>query len=67
MDSQDNWKSKVLIGGAVLGLLAGLGASYMLIQRAEQDGNKPDMSAGEGVRLGLLVLGLLRQVSELGR
>ncbi len=66
MESQENWKSKILITGAVLGLLAGLGASYMLIQRAERQGGQPEMSAGQGVKLGLLVLGLLRQVSELG-
>jgi hypothetical protein len=65
-DMQDNWKSKILLVGAGLGLLAGVGAAYMLIQRAEKEGAQPELSAGEGVKLGLLVLGLLRQVAQLG-
>ena len=65
-EPQDNWKTKALLIGAGIGLLAGLGAAYMLVQRAEKDGGRPEMSAGEGVKLGLLVLGLLRQVSQLG-
>ena len=65
-ETQDNWKTKALLIGAGIGLLAGLGAAYMLVQRAEKDGGRPEMSAGEGVKLGLLVLGLLRQVSQLG-
>ncbi|HNB55303.1 MAG TPA: hypothetical protein PK530_25350 [Anaerolineales bacterium] len=64
--TQDNWKTKILLIGAGVGLLAGLGAAYMLVQRSEKNGTTPDLSAGEGVKLGLLVLGLLRQVSQLG-
>jgi len=64
--TQDNWKTKALLIGAGVGLLAGLGAAYMLVQRAEKNGETPELSAGEGVKLGLLVLGLLRQVSQLG-
>ena len=64
--TQDNWKTKALLIGAGVGLLAGLGAAYMLVQRAEKDGGRPELSAGEGIKLGLLVLGLLRQVAQLG-
>lgn len=65
-ETQDNWKTKTLLIGAAVGLLAGLGAAYMLVQRSEKSGTAPELSAGEGVKLGLLVLGLLRQVSQLG-
>jgi hypothetical protein len=61
-----NWKSKVLLVGGILGLLTGLGAAYLLIQRAEKEETEPKLSAGEGVKLGLLVFGLLRQVAQLG-
>lgn len=65
-EQNDNWKTKVLLIGAGVGLLAGLGAAYLLVQRAEKDGVRAELSVGEGVKLGLLVLGLLRQVSQLG-
>ncbi len=63
---QVNWKVKVLLIGGVVGVLTGLGAAYLLIQRSEREKTVPQLSAGEGVKLGLLVLGLLRQVTLLG-
>jgi hypothetical protein len=50
----------------VIGLLAGLLAAYLLIQRAEKQNQKPELNAGEGVKLGVLVFGLLRQIATLG-
>lgn len=64
--SEKTWKWKTLTLGAVIGALAGITAAYLLIQRAENKGGTPKLSAGEGVKLGALVLGLLRQVSQLG-
>ena len=66
MGSNGNIKGKILLVGGVLGALTGLGIAYMLLQRSDEDGGEVKLSTGEGVRLGLLVLGLLRQVSELG-
>lgn len=63
---EEQWKTKVILVGGVVGLLTGLVAAYMLVQRAEKAGDKPMLSSGEGVKLGLLVLGLLRQVTQLG-
>lgn len=61
-----NWKSQTLIIGVAIGALAGLGAAYLLVQRAEREGKNPEMTAGEGIKLGLLVLGALRQIAQLG-
>ena len=66
MDEKDNWKSNVLLTGVVVGALAGLGAAYMFTQRAEREETRPEITSGEGVKLGLLVLGLLRSVAQLG-
>jgi hypothetical protein len=59
-------KGRVLAIGALLGAVTGLATAYLLLQRSEKDGRELKISTGEGVRLGLLLLGLLRQVSELG-
>jgi hypothetical protein len=61
-----SWKTKTLILGGVIGALVGLSAAYLLIQRAEKQQGRLQMNAGEGIKLGLLVLGLLRQVAQLG-
>ena len=63
--STDNWKTTTLIIGGVIGLISGIIAAYMLIQRAEDEESRPRISAGEGVKVGLGVLGLLRLVSDL--
>ncbi len=65
LEPRSSWKQRTLLVGAVIGAATGLGVSYLLIKRAEAAEEQVSISAGEGVRLGLLVLGLLRQVSEL--
>ena len=60
------WKSKVLLLGGVIGALVGVGTTYLLVQQAEREGEPLKLGTGEGLRLGMLVLGMLRQVSSLG-
>ena len=59
------WKTKTLIIGGVVGLLVGLAGAYMLMQRAEERHETPQLTAGQGVKIGLGVLGVLRLVQEL--
>ena len=59
----DDWKTKILIIGAVLGALIGLGTAYLLIQRADEEGLK--ITPGEGAKLGVSVFSFLRQISQL--
>ncbi len=66
VENNTNWKTQVMVLGALLGALTGVGAAYLLVQRAEREGTTPSLSAGEGVKLGVLVFGLLRQVAQLG-
>jgi hypothetical protein len=60
-----DWKTKTLIAGVILGALVGLGGAYLLIQNAEREGNTVSIDAGDGVKLGLLLMGTLRQVASL--
>jgi len=66
MNDNGNWKPKVMIIGGLIGALTGLGAAYILIQRAEKQNIQPSLSPGEGVKLGLGVLGLLRLIADIG-
>ncbi len=61
-----SWAGQVLVIGAVVGALTGLASAYLLIQRAKKRAEPPNLNASEGIKLGLLVFGLLRQVSLLG-
>jgi len=66
MQSTSDWKSKFLIVGALVGLISGLLAAFFLIQRAEQKQIQPKINAGDGVKVGLGVLGVLKLISDLG-
>lgn len=63
----ENWMPKVLILGAVIGAVTGLLGAYLLIQRSKNEAMAPKLNAGEGVRLGVLLFGLLRQIQLLGQ
>jgi hypothetical protein len=64
--SDNSWKRRALFLGGLLGALTGVGVAYFLVRRAEEQAQEISIGPGEGVRLGLLLLGLLRQVAELG-
>lgn len=59
------WKGRTLLAGGVIGAISGMGIAYLLIQRADRQGGQMSLSTGEGLRLGLLVLGMLRQIADL--
>ena len=61
----ENWKPKVLLVGAVLGAVVGLSVAYLFI-KSSGDEEPPEISAGQGAKLGVLVFGLLRNIAALG-
>ncbi len=59
-----NWRNKTLLIGAVAGLLLGLASAYIVIQRSEQLNTLPEVTPGDGVKIGLGVLGVLRLIAD---
>jgi gas vesicle protein len=66
MEIEPQSKGKILLMGGVIGALAGAGVALLLMQRAERRGEALRVSSGEGLRLGMLLLGMLREVAQLG-
>lgn len=58
-------QNRILLYGALIGALAGVVAAMMLQRRAEQTGSEITLSTGEGIQLGMMVLGLIRAVAGL--
>ena len=60
-------KVKTLIIGTVAGAALGLAGAFLLTRRAQETGTEIAVSTGDGVRLGVMIVGLLRAVAALGR
>jgi hypothetical protein len=58
-------KTITLAIGGVAGALVGLAGAYMLVQNAERNNQPIEISTGEGVKLAVLVFGLLRSIATL--
>ncbi len=58
-------KNKTIFFGALLGALIGLAAAMLLTRRAEKNERETAITAGEGIKLGVLVFGLLRAIASL--
>ena len=59
-------KNKVIFFGALIGAVTGLVAALLLTRRAEKNERETAITSGEGLKLGVLVFGLLRAISSLG-
>ena len=59
-------KSKTLFTGALVGAIIGLFAAMLLQRRAEKNERETTLTTGEGLKLGVLLLGLLRAIASLG-
>lgn len=59
-------RNRTLLLGALIGAFTGLVAAMLLNRRAEQEGTELAISAGDGMKLGVMVIGLLRAIAALG-
>ena len=55
-----------IILGSILGAVTGAGAGYLLTKRIEE-GEKVQLTAGDGIKIGGSIIAFLRQVSSLGQ
>jgi hypothetical protein len=59
-------KGRTLLIGALIGAFTGLIAATLLNRRVERDENSTAITAGDGIKIGALVFGLLRAIASLG-
>lgn len=59
-------KSRIIMSGALIGAITGLIAAMLLTRRAEKEERSTAITSGEGLKLGVLVFGLLRAIASLG-
>jgi gas vesicle protein len=59
-------KGRIILAGALIGAVTGLVAAMLLTRRAEKNERETAITTGEGLKLGVLVFGLLRAIASLG-
>lgn len=67
MKETNNWKLRTLLIGTGIGALIGLLGGVILIQRAKRNDAPPELGPGEGVKLGLGILGVLKLLTDIGK
>lgn len=55
-----------ILFGALIGAVTGVVAAVLLTHRAEKNERETAITTGEGLKLGVLVFGLLRAIASLG-
>ena len=60
-----NTRTKTILAGVLIGAATGLVAAMMWNRRAEEEGTT-EITAGDGVKLGVMIVGLLRAIASLG-
>ncbi len=59
-------RGRILFFGVLIGAVTGLIAAMLLNRRAVKDENSTAITTGEGLKLGVMVFGLLRAIASLG-
>ncbi len=59
-------RGRILFYGAFIGAVTGLIAAMLLNRRVTKDERSTAITTGEGLKLGIMVFGLLRAIASLG-
>lgn len=62
-----NWKTNLLLVGAIGGALIGAGTAYLLARSAESNrGGPPEISTKDLLSTGIAIIGVIRGIAALG-
>ena len=60
-----NTRTKTILAGVLIGAATGLVAAMMWNRRTQENGTT-EITAGDGVKLGVMIFGLLRAIASMG-
>lgn len=64
MSENSKWKTLAFIIGGSAGLITGLAAAFLFIRSREKMEEQPKLTSGEGVKIGMGIVSLLRMIAE---
>ena len=59
-------RTRILFYGAFIGAVTGLIAAILLNRRSDEENDSTEITTGEGLKLGVMIFGLLRAIASLG-
>jgi gas vesicle protein len=59
-------RNRLILLGAVIGAATGVAAALLIDRRASEESRTTAITSGEGLKLGILLFGLLRAIATLG-
>ena len=59
-------RDRTIVYGVLIGAATGLAAALLLNRRAAESNGETHITTGEGLKLGVILIGLLRAVSSRG-
>ncbi len=63
---REEWKMRVLIIGALVGAIVGLGTAYLLARTAEEsESGPPTISTADALKAGVNIVGVVRGIAAL--
>ena len=65
--SNPNWKTNLLLVGAIGGALIGAGTAYLLARSSENNrGGPPEIATKDLLSTGIAIIGVIRGIASLG-
>jgi hypothetical protein len=67
MDDTNDWETRVLVVGGILGAVVGLITSWLLIRTSrEAHAGPPAITTSDAFKVGITAIGLVRSIAVLG-
>lgn len=67
MSENKNWKTITWIAGGAIGLLVGLVSAHLIIKNQEENAGDSSITPKDGLKIGVGLAALLKQISEIGK
>lgn len=67
MEHRTDWKTITLLIGGGIGLVSGLAAAYLIIKKQEETGKSMRLTSGDGAKIGMGIVSLLKMIADTGR
>ncbi|MEL7591311.1 MAG: hypothetical protein AAGU17_08470 [Anaerolineaceae bacterium] len=67
MENDNKWKSTIFLVSGGIGLLTGLAAAYLIVKKREETGDTVKLTTGDGARIGMGIVTLLKMIADSGK